>query len=189
MKVLCEISVRHLHLSPAHLETLFGVGHKLTSTRELSQPGQFLCAERVDLVTPKATFENVAIIGPTRNRTQVELSRTDCFALGLKNVPVRQSDEHEGSVGIIIRRGDKEVVLESGVIIAKRHVHLDPRTASEFKLKDGQIVSVNLDTERGGTLDHVVVRVKDSFRPAVHIDTDEGNALGFGTGEVTIVVK
>jgi len=174
------------------LDALFGVGYELTPSKYLSQPGQFLCAERVDLATDKATIERVAIIGPVRAESQVELSRTDCFTLGLKNIPVLQSGQRRGtSIGdtmFVIRNGDSEVRLTECIIVAQRHIHLDTKAATKYKLRDGQIVSIKLDGERGGIFDNTVVRVSDDYAPAVHIDSDEANAMGFVSGNVEIVV-
>ena len=188
MKILCETSVRHVHLSAEHVAALFGEGHMLTPKRELSQPGQFLAEERVDLVTPKATLSNIAIIGPARPRTQVEISKTDTLALGLKDVPVRESGKLDNSCGIKVRSGKNEVGLDSGVIIARRHVHLDPKTAGEFGLWDGQVVGVRFEGERGGVLENTVVRVGENFVPAIHIDSDEANAMDFKEGKAEIVI-
>ena len=185
MKILCETSVRHVHLSRKDVLELFGRG-ELTRTRDLSQPGQYLCEERVDLVTPKATLRNVAIIGPTRDTSQVEISRTDCFALGLKGVPVRQSGDLDKTPGITIQAGDKQIELSQGVIVAHRHVHLDPQTAEEFNLRDGDAVTLRFGGERGGTLNSTIIRVSPDFAPAVHIDSDEANAMGFSGGEVIL---
>ncbi|MCL2569665.1 MAG: phosphate propanoyltransferase [Firmicutes bacterium] len=187
MKILCEISVRHVHISKEHVEILFGKGHQLKFVRELSQPGQFLASERVELVTAKSTIKNVAVLGPERTQTQVEISRTDCFALGLKNVPVRQSGNLVDSPAIILRTEKGEVKIDSGVIVAQRHIHMDTKTAKDNGFKDGQIISVKFGGSRGGTLNNTVVRVHDNFAPAVHIDSDEGNALGFCSGEVEIL--
>ena len=186
MKVLCEVSVRHVHLSEEDLQALFGRG-ELTPLKPLSQPGQYLCEERVNLVTPKGTLQNVAIIGPTRERTQVELSMTDCFTLGLKGVPILESGNHEGSVGIVLQHGAAAVELQRGVIIAKRHVHLDPGSATAGGFSDGQVVTVRFEGVRGGSLDNIVVRVGENFAPAVHIDSDEANAMGFARGEVSLL--
>jgi len=189
MKIKCELSVRHAHLSQEHVDILFGKGHKLTPLKDLSQPGQYLCEERIELVTPKATFKNVGIIGPTRAKSQVEISRTDCFALGIKNVPVRQSGELDNTPGITIKTEKGEVTLEEGVVVAQRHIHLDPKTANEFGLTDNQMVSVKFDSERGGILNSTVVRVHENFAPSVHIDSDEGNALGHKCGEEVEIIK
>ena len=186
MKVLCEVSVRHVHLTKQDFQDLFGKGAKLEVVRSLSQRGQFLSDKKVDLVGPKRVIEGVSILGPLRERNQIELARTDCFALGLKNVPVCISGQLDESVGITLRVGGKEKTINKGVIVAKRHVHLDPKTADLQGLKNGQVVGIKVDGERGGLLGEAVVRVHDEYTPAVHIDTDEGNALGVGN-EVTII--
>ncbi|MCL2846449.1 MAG: phosphate propanoyltransferase [Firmicutes bacterium] len=187
MKLECEVSVRHVHLSAADVDVLFGVGYELTPTKDLSQPGQYLCAERVELVTEKATIKNVGIIGPTRKITQVEVSRTDCFTLGLKNVPLRQSGELDNAPTILVRteRGS----IHAAVIIAQRHVHMDTQTATKSGYTDGQIVAVKFDGERGGTLYNTVLRVHADFAPRVHIDSDDANAMGFTTGMVEICAE
>ncbi|MCL2587228.1 MAG: phosphate propanoyltransferase [Firmicutes bacterium] len=187
MKIMCEVSVRHVHLSSQHLQKLFGID-ELTPVRDLSQPGQYLAAERVDLVGPKSTLKNVAIIGPTRGETQVEVSITDGFALGLKNIPVRQSGELDETPGITIRALGGEAELPRGVIIARRHIHLDTKTAGENGFTDGQIVGLEFDTERGGRLDGAIVRVSDKFAPAVHIDSDEANAMRYISGTSVFVL-
>jgi len=186
MKLICEVSNRHVHLCAAHVEALFGEGHVLTRARGLSQPGQYLCRERIDLVGSKSTLYKVAIIGGVRGRSQVEVSRTDAVALGLRDVPVRQSGELAGSPGITIRNGERQVVLEEGMIVARRHIHLDPQTASDGGLVDGQIVSIEFEGERGGLYNNVIVRVGAAFAPAVHIDSDEAGAMGFVGGEVAV---
>ncbi|MCL2229225.1 MAG: phosphate propanoyltransferase [Firmicutes bacterium] len=180
MEILCETSVRHVHLSRADIETLFGKGTKLTKDRQLSQPGEYLCKERVTLVGPKETIANVAIVGPARDKTQVEISRTDAFKLGLKGVPVRLSGDLEGTPTLSIltfgTNGEPKSVGEASTIIAKRHVHLDPKTAKESNLENGQIVKIKFDGERACILEEVVVRVNKEYAPAIHIDSDEGNA-------------
>jgi len=150
---------------------------ELTPVRWLSQPGQFLSRERVDLVSNKATLQNVAIIGPVREKTQVELSLTDAFTLGLGNVPLRQSGELEGTNGLTLSVGERKVDLENGVIIAQRHIHLDPKTATKMGLVDGQVTSLEFDGIRGGRLDNTIVRVGKNYAPAIHLDTDEANAM------------
>ena len=177
MKILCEISVRHIHMCQSDFEKLFGEGKKPEWVRDLSQPGEFLSAQRVDIVGPKRTIESVSILGPLRTKSQVEISRTDCFTLGLKDVPLRQSGDLDGSPGVILRAGDKDVVLKQGVIIAKRHVHLDPKTARDNGFKDGQTVKLIFGGERGGVLNGAVVRVGENYLQTVHIDSDEGNAV------------
>ena len=188
MKIICEVSARHVHLNATDVEFLFGTGNRLTSFRELSQPGQFLCNERVDIVTEKGCFRNVAIIGPERMASQVEISRTDCFVLGLKNIPIRESGRIDGTPGIVLRTGGKELRLDRGVIVAKRHIHVDPKTAKQYDLKNSEERVVRFEGERAGTL-NVVVRVADNYLPAVHIDTDEANAMGFSSGEVQLETR
>ncbi len=182
-KILVETSARHVHLTEADMETLLGKGNALTVKKMLSQPGQFASNERISLVGPKGTIANVLILGPTRPATQVEVSLTDARALGVK-APVRESGDVAGSAGIKLVGPAGEVEINEGVIVAKRHIHLDPATAEELGVSDKQIVSAKVSTgERSLTFGEVVVRVSDKFAPAVHIDTDEANAAGCA-GEV-----
>lgn len=179
MELICEVSMRHVHLTTAQIEELFGKGKSLTPQRMLSQPGQFLAAERVDLVGPKGTMQRVAIIGPERSAAQVELSRTDCFVLGIADVPLRQSGDLGGSAGITIKGTNSQIKIDTGVILAHRHVHLDPDTAKKNGLDDGQIVSIKFEGDRQAILCNTIVRVDENFAPAIHIDSDEANAVGF----------
>ncbi len=182
-KILVETSARHVHLTEADMETLLGKGNTLTVKKMLSQPGQFASNERISLVGPKGTIANVLILGPTRPATQVEVSFTDARALGVK-APVRESGDVAGSAGIKLVGPAGEVEISEGVIVAKRHIHLDPATAEELGVTDKQIVSAKVCTgERSLTFGEVVVRVSEKFAPAVHIDTDEANAAGCA-GEV-----
>ncbi len=181
-KVIVEISARHVHLSEKDLATLFGEGAKLTNKRELSQPGQFLCEERVTLVGPKRTLERVSILGPTRPDTQVELSLTDARSIGAI-APVRESGDVKESGVVKIVGPCGEVEIPYGVIAAKRHIHVTPEDAAEIGVKDKQIVKVKVDGERAMTFDEVVVRVSEKFRTRMHIDTDEANAAGI-SGEI-----
>ena len=174
-KILVETSARHVHLSQADLDTLFGAGYELTFKKELSQPGQFACEERVNLRGPKGELKNVIILGPIRPATQVELSLTDARSLGI-TVPVRESGDIEGSAPVTVIGPKGEVALEKGAIAAKRHIHLTPENAADLGVSDKQIVQIKLDTERSVIFGDVVVRVSEKFAPAVHIDTDESNA-------------
>ena len=172
------ISARHVHLRQETVEALFGEGHQLTPLKDLSQPGQFACEECVTLVGPKRNIERVRILGPTRPRDQVEISRTDEFYLGL-DAPVRRSGDVENSPGItLIGSGGRRVTLEKGVICAWRHIHMTPADAEAFGVEDGSVVEVEVgqDGVRSLTFGDVLVRVKDSYRLEMHIDTDEGNA-------------
>lgn len=182
-KVLVETSARHVHVSEADLETLFGKGAKLTPKKDLSQPGQFACAERVDIVGPKRELKNVSILGPTRKDTQVELSLTDARSIGV-NAPVRESGDIAGSGACKLVGPCGEVELTEGVIAAKRHIHATPADAERLGLEDKQVVSVKIDSNgRSLVLGDVVVRVSASYAWAMHIDTDESNAAGCA-GEV-----
>lgn len=175
-----ELSARHVHLSEADALALFGA--PLTPARELSQPGQFLCNERVRLIGPKGVMDNVAILGPARSFSQVEISKTDARALGV-DVPVRQSGDIAGSPGIILASRTGFAALAEGLIVAARHIHMNPEDADKFCVKDNDLVSVRLSTEdRPVILEDVLVRVNAGFRLAMHIDSDEGNSAGWKNG-------
>lgn len=186
-KVLVETSARHVHLSREHLDILFGEGYELTPKKELSQPGQYACEERVAVVGPKGTFPSVAILGPVRPASQVEVSASDARTLGL-TPPVKESGDIKGSAGCKLVGPKGEVEISEGVIIAKRHIHLDPATAEKFSVQDKQVVSVKVESdERSLIFGDVVVRVNPNFAPAMHIDTDESNAV-LACGEVMGVI-
>ena len=176
-KVLVETSARHVHLTEEQIEVLFGKGAKLTHKKDLSQPGQFACEERVTVVGPKRQIERVIILGPARKAGQVEVSFTDARTLGI-DAPVRESGDVAGTPGCKLVGPCGELDLEEGVIVAKRHVHLDPATAEQFGVKDKQIVSLRIDNGlgRATVFGDLVVRVNPNFAPAVHLDTDESNA-------------
>ncbi len=175
-KVLVETSARHVHLSAEHIEVLFGKGATLTHKKDLSQPGQFACEERVKLVGPKKEIANVIILGPARPATQVEVSFTDARTLGV-NAPVRESGDVAGSAGCKLVGPAGEVEIAEGVIVAKRHIHLTPDDAAKFGVEDKQIVSVKIDSaDRTTVFGDVVCRVSPKFAAAMHIDTDEANA-------------
>lgn len=175
-KVLVETSARHIHLSKQTLEVLFGAGHTLTKKKDLSQPGQFACEEKVEVIGPKGSLK-MSVLGPVRKADQVEISLTDARSIGV-SAPVRESGDVAGSAGCTLRGPVGEVVISEGVIAAKRHIHLTPADAEAFGVSDKQIVKVKLDTARPLIFDDVVVRVSPSFSAAMHIDTDESNAAG-----------
>jgi len=177
MSIMVETSARHLHVTPQDLETLFGAGHELTPKKDLSQPGQFACEEKVTVVGPRGEMK-MSILGPVRKATQVEVSLTDARALGL-TPPVRESGDIAGSAPCKLVGPAGEVELKEGVIVAKRHIHMRPEDAERFGVKDKQIVSVKLNTEgRSLIFGDTVVRVRPDFALAMHIDTDEANAAG-----------
>lgn len=189
-KVLVEISARHVHLSQADLETLFGAGYELTVKKELSQPGQYACNERVKVVGAKNEFPAVSILGPVRKETQVELSLTDARSIGV-NAPVRESGDLEGSGSCKLVGPAGEIEIEKGVIAAKRHIHATTADAEKMGLENGEIVSVEIPTSNGRnlTFGDVVVRVSDSYALAMHIDTDEANAAGMAPNTIGTVIK
>ena len=180
--VLIETSARHVHVSRRVLDILFGEGYELTHKKDLSQPGQFACEERVQVIGPRNSFPAVSILGPVRPETQVELSAGDARAIGVK-APIRESGDLKGSAGCKLVGPKGEVELEDGVIIAKRHIHATPEDAEKYGLADKQIVSVKVDTpERSLIFGDVVVRVSKNYALAMHIDTDESNAAGCTPG-------
>ncbi len=181
-KVLVEVSARHVHVSKEHLDILFGKGYELTVKKNLSQPGQYAANERVTVIGPKKELKNVTILGPVRKATQVEISLTDARTIGVV-APIRESGNITASAPCKIVGPAGEVELTEGVIVAKRHIHLTPEDAEKFKVNDKEIVSVKIDTDgRSSILGDVVIRVREDFASAMHIDTDEGNAVGI-TGE------
>ena len=185
-KILVETSARHVHLCQADLETLFGKGATLTHKKDLSQPGQFACEERVNLVGPKKELANVIILGPVRPKTQVEVSYTDARTLGVA-APLRESGDVAGTPGLKLVGPAGEVELAEGVMVAKRHIHMTPADAENLGVTNGEIVSVKIESERTSILGDVVVRVNPNFALAMHIDTDESNAAAaFGAcyGEI-----
>jgi len=182
-KIRTEISNRHVHLSKEHLDVLFGRSYELGRYRELSQPEQFAAHERVALVNGDngRRLDNVRVLGPVRDKTQVEISRTDAIFLKL-NVPLKLSGDLDESIGILIR-GPKGVVrLDKGVIISQRHLHISDVEAEEIGLKDNQIVSIRIPGVKGVVFSNVVVRVGSGYRLSFHIDCDEGNACFFEEG-------
>lgn len=176
MAIPVELSARHVHLSEADAIALFGA--PLTFSRELSQPGQFLAKERLRLIGPKGVIDNVAVLGPSRGSSQVEISKTDARSLGV-DAPVRQSGDVDGTPGIILASQNGVVGLEQGLIVAGRHIHMTPEDARRLNVKDKDMVDVRLDSQRPVILADVLVRVHPDFALAMHIDLDEGNGAGW----------
>lgn len=185
--VQVEISAKHVHLSVADMEKLFGAGATMTPKRALSQPGQFLSEQRVSLIGPNGTkFSNVALLGPARSHTQVELSKSDCFALGV-TAPIRDSGDLAGSGQITIEGPQGTITVPDCTIIAKRHIHVPPKVAEAHGFKDKQAVCVELITDRPVILKDVLLRVSDKFSYRMHIDFDEANGAdvsGFTLGRI-----
>lgn len=182
LTVEIEASGRHVHLTREAVERLFGPGQRLTPVKDLSQPGQYACAQRVDVVGPKGTLKNVAVLGPERKECQVEVSATDAVTLGL-HPPVRQSGDTKGSCPVTLRVGENSLDLEAGLIIAQRHVHMTPADAHRFGVSDGQKVGLKCLTLRPAVLEDTVVRVSDKFATYIHLDYDEANAVGWQKGD------
>ncbi|MBR1810534.1 MAG: phosphate propanoyltransferase [Clostridia bacterium] len=176
-EVLVEVSARHVHVSREALDVLFGKDYALTVKKMLSQPGQYASNERVAVIGEKGSFPAVSILGPVRKETQVELSATDARSIGVK-APVRESGDIQGSGGCKLVGPAGEIEISEGVIVAKRHIHMTTKDAAEFGLTDKQVVSVKINSpERSLIFGDVVVRVSDSYALAMHIDTDEANAV------------
>ena len=180
-----EASGRHVHLTQSQAQTLFG--HGLTPERELSQPGQYLCRERVSVIGPKGEFQNVAVLGPTRKEAQVEISLTDGKTLGIEP-PVRLSGDVAGSPGCTLAGPKGKVELSQGVIAAQRHIHLKPEDGIRFGVTDRQMVKLQSFTARPCIFEDVVVRISPDFSAAVHLDYDEANGCGFRKGDLGRII-
>jgi len=186
---MVETSARHIHVTQEVLEQLFGEGAELTKKKDLSQPGQFACEEKVTVVGPKGEFK-MTILGPVRPATQVELSLSDARKIGVA-APVRESGDIAGTLGCRLIGPAGECEIQEGVIAAKRHIHLDPKTAEEYGVADKQIVSLKVGGNgRSLIFGDVVIRVSEKFAPAAHLDTDESNAAGLtGTVDGEIITE
>lgn len=178
------ISNRHIHLSQADLDQLFGAGYQLTPMKELSQPGQFACKETVTICGPKGAIEKVRVLGPVRKETQIEIVAGDCFKLGVK-APAKLSGDLAGTPGITVVGPKGSVQTAQGLIVAQRHIHMAPADAQAYGVQDGQIVKIRVSGLRGGLYDNVAIRVTTSSKLECHLDTEEANAMGVaGTVEI-----
>ena len=188
-KFIVETSARHVHLTEEHFKILFGEQATLTKKKDLSQPGQFACEERVEVIGPKKSIAGVSILGPYRKSTQVELSATDARSLGIP-IFIRESGDLNGTPGCKLVGPCGEIDLQEGVIVAKRHIHATPEDAKLLNVQDKDIVQVKVDTaQRSLIFGDVVVRVSSSYALAMHIDTDESNAAGCGKEVYGEIVK
>lgn len=188
-QVLVETSARHIHVTQEVLETLFGKGHELTKKKDLSQPGQFACEERIQVIGAKGSFPAVSILGPVRPETQVELSASDARSIGVV-APCRESGDIAGSGACKLVGPAGEVEITEGVIVAKRHIHATPEDAEKFGIKDKEIVSVKVESDgRSLVFGDVVVRVSPKYALAMHIDTDESNAAFVKPGMMGEIIK
>ena len=188
-RVPVGISVRHVHLTRSDIDWLFGRNWQLTPKKALSQPGQFACEECVDVIGPKGRLTKVRVLGPERSSTQVELSQTDCRTIGV-NAPVRDSGDLEGTPGVELKGPNGSISISRGVIVADRHIHMTLAQAQRFGLKDGDRVSVRIDSEKPGVMDNVLIRAGDKYALDMHVDTDDGNAFRLNQGDwVTVLGK
>lgn len=187
MKVTVGVSNRHVHLKADHLKILFGEDYILEKKKDLTQPGQFASTALVTLKTGKGIIDNVRVLGPTRNYTQVEISRTDAFKLGL-NPPVRNSGDLDFSESITIIGPNGELNIKEGCIIATRHIHILPEQMKQYKLEGKETVSVRLNGEKGGIIDNVYLKVSDDAYLELHLDTDDANAHLVKNGDVAEII-
>lgn len=182
-----SISARHIHLQQEHVDILFGKGYKLTKFKDISQPGQYACNEKVTLKGPRGVIENVRVLYPIRTQTQVEVALSDARRLGI-SPPVRNSGDLKGSAPIIIIGPKASIILEEGCIIADRHIHMTPDDAKHFGVSAGQKVSVQIDGPKGGIMEQVTIRVKETYALDMHIDVDDANAFGLlGNEQLKII--
>lgn len=182
------ISARHIHLQQDHLELLFGKGFELTKFKDISQPNQFACNEKVSIKGPRGKIDHVRILGPLRPRTQVEISRTDARTLGV-NPPVRSSGDIKDSAPIEVIGPKGSIAIHEGCIVADRHIHMTPKDAQNFGVQDKQKVSVIVEGAKGGVMGQVTIRVKDTYALDMHIDTDDGNAFGLTGNEFVKILS
>lgn len=186
-EVVCNVSARHIHLSQAHVEALFGEGYQLTKLKDLMQPGQYASNETVAVIGPKGTFPKVRILGPARGDTQLEISATDARTIGVQPV-VRMSGKVQGTPGFIIEGPKGRVTVEQGAIVAARHIHATPADAERLGVKDGQMVRVRKTGDRAVVFENVVFRVSPNFALEMHLDTDEANAAMIKDGDMLEII-
>ena len=187
MKLHIALSNKHIHLSQADIDVLFGQGYELTHKKDLSQPGQFACEEMVEVVGPKGSTK-MRVLGPARPESQVEVSLADARGLGIA-VPVRQSGDTEGTPGCKLVGPKGEVEMTKGVIVAARHIHMSLEDAERFGVKDKDVVSVQTTGERALLFNNVLVRANAAFALEMHVDLEEGNAAGVKNGDLVELVK
>lgn len=181
------LSNKHLHLSAADLETLFGKGHELTPIKPLKQPGQYASEEKVDIIGPKGILKDVRVLGPVRSETQVELAMTDARMIGV-SAPVRESGKLAGTPGVKLVGPAGEVEIDHGTIIALRHIHLSPAQAKEAGVVDKQMISIRFGGERSLVFNNVLVRSGEGHEREIHLDTDEGNAAGLSNNDLGEII-
>lgn len=183
------VSNKHIHLSRKDMDILFGEGSELTPIKDLGQPGQYACKEVLTVRGPKGEFGRVRVLGPLRNETQVELSKTDARTLGIK-APIRESGVLDGTPGVELIGPEGSVMIEKGAIVALRHIHMTPEIAKQWGIKDKDIVDVKVnDGERAGVLGNVLCRVSDKYALEMHVDTDEANAFCLDNNDTVTIIR
>ena len=187
-KVPVGLSNRHIHLNQKDIDILFGKGHELKRFKDLGQPGQYACEEKVDLIGPKGMLKGVRVLGPARPETQIEISLTDARTLGV-SAPVKDSGDLDGSPGVKIAGPKGEVDLDKGVIVAARHIHMHTSDAEKAGLKDKEEVRVIVGGKRGVVFNNVLVRVSEKYALEMHVDLDEGNAAQIANGDLLEIEK
>lgn len=182
------ISNRHIHLSKADMDSLFGKGYQMSKMKDLSQPGQYACKETVTICGPKGAIEKVRILGPVRSKTQVEVLVADSFKLGIVS-PVRLSGDLYGSPGIILVGPKGSVRIDEGLVVAQRHIHMNCEDAQYFGVSDGQVVSIEINGSRGGIYNNVAIRANDTSVLECHVDTEEANAMNINSLSKIKIIK
>jgi putative phosphotransacetylase len=182
------LSNRHCHLTREHIDQLFGVGYELTKIKELSQPGQYACKEKVEVRSPNGSLQGVRVLGPARDETQVEILLSDSYKLGVKP-PVKKSGDHSNSSGTKLITNQGEITLDKGLIVAARHIHMHPDDASEFKVSDNDRVKIEVEGKRGLIFKNVLIRVSPHYSLEMHVDLEEGNAAGVKNGTMVNIIK
>lgn len=182
------VSNRHVHLSQADLDALFGPGYELTPIKDLTQPGQFACKECVTIAGPKGAIEKVRILGPVRKDTQIEILTGDGFKLGVK-APAKLSGDMEGTPGITIIGPKGSIMTKQGLMVAQRHIHMLPEEAAAYGVVDGQIVSIQIDGPRGGIYNNVLIRATKTSALECHVDTEEANAMDINSKTTVKIIK
>ena len=188
MKIKVGISNRHVHLKEEDLVKLFGENYKLTMKKPLSQIGEFASVETVSIKTDKNLIDNVRVLGPVRSYTQVEISRTDAYKLGI-NPPVRESGNLAGSETVEIIGPKGSIIASESTIIAERHIHINTNDLEQYGFKQGEIVKIKIDGIKGGVINNVKIKTKDTYTFELHLDTDEGNAFLLNNGDIVDIIK
>jgi len=185
--IIANVSNRHVHLSKEDFEKLFGKDYQLEKIKGLMQPGEFASRATVTIKGAKSEIQKVRVLGPLRKATQVEVSRTDTFVLGI-NAPLKMSGDLKGAAPIIIIGPNGTINVNEGCIVAKRHVHMTTKDADFFNVKHGDIVKIKVEGERGLIFDNVVARVREDMALEYHVDTDEANAAGIKNGDKAVIL-